>query len=106
QRPQVQGRRGCQGPEDREARSQTPAQGHRSRRAHGRARPFKKRAWGDLTGRWVPHDTRDTLVDFVRDWSDKTDLPACRFLTWLGLSTSKFHDWIRRFGKVNEHNAL
>jgi transposase-like protein len=46
------------------------------------------------------------LVDFVRDWSDKTDIPACRFLAWLGLSTSKFHDWKNRFGKVNEHNAL
>lgn len=54
----------------------------------------------------MPHDTRDALVDFVRHWSDKTDLPACRFLTWLGLSTSKFHDWKKRFGKVNEHNAL
>ena len=54
----------------------------------------------------MPHDTRDTVVDFVRDWSDKTDTPACRLLTWLGLSTSKFHDWKHRFGKVNEHNAL
>jgi len=54
----------------------------------------------------VPHDTRDTVVDFVRDWSDKTDIPACRLLTWIGLSTSKFHDWKHRFGKVNEHNAL
>jgi putative transposase len=54
----------------------------------------------------VPHDTRDTVVDFVRDWSDKTDIPACRLLTWIGLSTSKFHDWKHRFGKVNEHNAI
>ena len=53
----------------------------------------------------MPHDTRDTVVDFVRDWSDKTDIPACRLLAWVGLGTSKFHDWKRRFGKVNEHNA-
>jgi transposase InsO family protein len=53
----------------------------------------------------VPHDSRDQLVDFVRAWSDKTDLPVCRFLSWLGISTSKFHDWKHRFGKVNEHNA-
>lgn len=26
-------------------------------------------------------------------------------LGWLDLGTSKFHDWKRRFGKVNEHNA-
>jgi transposase InsO family protein len=54
----------------------------------------------------VPHDTRDTVVDFVRDWSDKTDIPACRLLAWIAISTSKFHDWKQRFGKVNEHNAL
>jgi putative transposase len=25
---------------------------------------------------------------------------------WLGIGPSKFHDWRKRFGKVNEHNAL
>ena len=53
----------------------------------------------------MPHDTRDTVVDFVRNWSDKTEIPVCRFLPWLGIGTSKFHDWKLRFGKVNEHNA-
>ena len=53
----------------------------------------------------MPHDTRDSVVDFVRAWSDKTGIPACRFLPWLGMSASKFHDWKHRFGKVNEHNA-
>lgn len=28
-----------------------------------------------------------------------------RFLPWVGIGASKFHDWIRRFGQVNEHNA-
>ena len=27
------------------------------------------------------------------------------FLPWIGIGTSKFHDWKQRFGKVNEHNA-
>jgi putative transposase len=53
----------------------------------------------------VPHDSRDTIVDFIRTWSDKTDIPVCRFLPWIGIGTSKFHDWKQRFGKVNEHNA-
>jgi putative transposase len=53
----------------------------------------------------VPHDTRDTIVDFIRTWSDKTDIPVCRFLPWIDIGTSKFHDWKQRFGKVNEHNA-
>jgi putative transposase len=53
----------------------------------------------------VPHDTRDAIVDFVNTWADKTDIPVCRFLGWVGLGSSKFHDWKQRFGKVNEHNA-
>jgi putative transposase len=26
-------------------------------------------------------------------------------MPWLGITRSKYHDWIARFGKVNEHNA-
>lgn len=52
----------------------------------------------------MPHDTRDQIVDFVRSWSDKTDIPVARFTPWLGISRSKYHDWLDRFGKVNEHN--
>ena len=53
----------------------------------------------------MPPDTRDQIVDFVRSWSDKTDIPLGRFMPWIGVGTSKFYDWKRRFGKVNEHNA-
>jgi len=35
----------------------------------------------------------------------RAELPACRFLGWLALGTSKFHAWKQRYGKVNEHNA-
>ena len=44
-------------------------------------------------------------MDFVRSWADKTDIPVGRFLPWIGIGASKFHDWKHRFGKVNEHNA-
>ena len=53
----------------------------------------------------MPHDTRDQIVDFVRSWAEKCDLPQSRFLPWIGIGTSKFWDWKLRFGKVNEHNA-
>jgi len=32
-------------------------------------------------------------------------LPAKQLLQWLGLSTSKFHQWKRRYGQANEHNG-
>jgi putative transposase len=58
-----------------------------------------------LNGVWVPHDTRDQLVDFVNRWSDKTGITVLSFLLWLGLATSKWHSWKDRYGKANEHNA-
>ncbi len=41
----------------------------------------------------------------MRTWADKTEIAVGRFLPWVGIGTSKFHDWKARFGKVNEHNA-
>lgn len=38
-------------------------------------------------------------------WTERTELSARRLLGWIGLGASKFHDWKRRYGKVNEHNG-
>ena len=54
---------------------------------------------------WVPHDTRDAVVDFVHRWSAKTGIPAAAFIVWLAIVPSKFYDWKRRYGKINEHNS-
>jgi putative transposase len=58
-----------------------------------------------VTGAWVPHDTRDQVVDYVRFWSDRTEIPTKKLVQWIGLSQSKFYDWRKRYGKVNEHNG-
>jgi putative transposase len=58
-----------------------------------------------LTGAWVPHDTRDAIVDFTRAWSEKTEIPLTCFISWLSIAKSKFYTWLERYGKVNEHNA-
>ncbi len=39
-------------------------------------------------------------------WNSRTDLPLKIFIVWLGISTSKFYNWKKRYGKVNEHNGL
>jgi putative transposase len=44
-------------------------------------------------------------VDFVRIWSEKAEIAVCHFVAWIGISLSKFYNWRKRFGKVNEHNA-
>lgn len=58
-----------------------------------------------MKGSWVPHDTRDQVVDYVAYWKDRTELPTKNFVRWLAVGGSKFYDWRQRYGKVNEHNA-
>ncbi len=58
-----------------------------------------------MNGRWVPHDIRDQVVDYVRHWKDRSEIPAKRIIRWMGLSEGKFYEWRDRYGKVNEHNG-
>ena len=53
----------------------------------------------------MAHDIRDQVVDFVRRWSEQTEIAVCRFVEWLKIGESKFYDWKMRYGKVNEHNG-
>lgn len=42
----------------------------------------------------------------MRSWSERTEIPAARFIAWIGVQRGKFYDWQKRYGKANEHNAL
>ncbi len=53
----------------------------------------------------MPHDVRDQIVDFIRRWSEKTEIGAGRFIRWLGMRASKFYSWRERYGRANEHNG-
>ena len=44
-------------------------------------------------------------MDFVRRWSEKTEVAVSHLVEWLKIAASKFYDWRKRYGKVNEHNA-
>ena len=44
-------------------------------------------------------------MDFVRGWSDRTEIAARKIVGWIGAGASKYHDWQTRYGQVNEHNA-
>jgi transposase InsO family protein len=44
-------------------------------------------------------------VDFVNRWTERTEISRRRFARWLEVPRSKLYEWIRRYGKVNEHNA-
>lgn len=58
-----------------------------------------------MNGVWVQPDLCDRIIDFVRERVAQTELPASSLVGWIGISASKFFDWKRRYGKLNEHNA-
>jgi transposase InsO family protein len=45
------------------------------------------------------------VVDFVRRWSERSEVAAYHLVAWTGISLSKYHAWRERYGKANEHNA-
>lgn len=45
------------------------------------------------------------MVDYVKHWSQRTELAKTRLIGWLGLGTSKFYQWQERYGQANEHNG-
>jgi transposase InsO family protein len=44
-------------------------------------------------------------VDDIRRWSERTGITIRRLIHWTEISCSKYYEWCRRYGKVNEHNA-
>jgi transposase InsO family protein len=44
-------------------------------------------------------------MDFVNEWSGKTEIGANHFIEWIDLAASKFYNWRLRYGKANEHNG-
>lgn len=54
---------------------------------------------------WAEPDVRDEVIDYVRAWSDKTEITATTMVSWIGISRSKYYHWQQRYGRVNEHNG-
>ena len=48
---------------------------------------------------------RDEVVDFVRYWSARTQLPQKQLLHWLSMSTSTFYSWKERYNQPNRHGG-
>jgi transposase InsO family protein len=45
------------------------------------------------------------VVDYVKHWTQRTELPKTRLIGWLGVGTSKFYTWQDRYGQATEHNG-
>ena len=44
-------------------------------------------------------------MDYVRCWSEKTEIGTGQLIRWLEVAASKFYNWQKRYGRVNEHNG-
>jgi len=53
----------------------------------------------------VPHDLRDTVVDFVTRFSTRTELSVRWILARLAIAPTQFYRWQDRYGSVNRHNG-
>jgi hypothetical protein len=40
------------------------------------------------------------VIDFVRGWSNRTEIGAGHFIHWLHIAASKFYSWQERWGRV------
>lgn len=45
------------------------------------------------------------MVDYVRHWSDRAEMPVTRILEWMGVPEGTYYKWRERYGKINEHNG-
>jgi putative transposase len=45
------------------------------------------------------------VVDYVRHWTKRAELPAKKLLTWMELPTSKYHAWLTHYGTPHAHNG-
>ena len=48
---------------------------------------------------------RDAVVDYVKHWNKRADVPTKAILGWIGLYQSTFYKWCRSYGKEYEHNG-
>lgn len=44
-------------------------------------------------------------MDFTRALGERTGLSERRIVAWLDMARGKYFEWVRRYGKANEHNA-
>ena len=53
----------------------------------------------------MPHDLRDTVVDFVRSFSERTELSRGWVLQQLAIAPAQFYRWVDRYGRATTHNG-
>ncbi len=58
-----------------------------------------------MMGRWVEPDQRDEVVDYVHRFFTETGVSRNKIVCWLGIPRSKYYEWCKRYGTLNQHNG-
>lgn len=53
----------------------------------------------------MPPDLRDEVVDFIKGFSIRTELPAWWVVRKLALHPQQYYRWEKRYGSLNQHNG-
>ena len=54
----------------------------------------------------MKRQTRDSVVDFVLNWSAKVGWPVQRFLKQLSISSNRFYDWKKRYEQESNNRKV
>jgi transposase InsO family protein len=54
---------------------------------------------------WIEPEIRDNLTVYVKNLSEKTEIPVSKLLTAIDLTRVKFYRWLKRTGKPLQHNG-
>jgi putative transposase len=50
-------------------------------------------------------DIRDNVVEYVQQMHRRSGISLGCLLTWIGITPSKYHSWVKRRGVINHHNG-
>ena len=53
----------------------------------------------------MSHEIRDAVVDYVKYWSEQSQVSVRQILRWIGMYESTYYKWIRHYGKDYQHNG-
>jgi transposase InsO family protein len=54
---------------------------------------------------WIEPEIRDSVVKYVSELSDKSEIPVKNLLPYIGLCRVKYYKWVKRSGIANRHNG-
>ena len=72
-----------------------------------RKHQFKKNfQWTDLNRQWTEPDHKEQIVEYVMDKQRRIGISSKKLLNWLGISRSKYYDWLNKDTFCISYNGI